>query len=141
MQNSWGTGWSEQGFVRIAVEEGDGTSAMNTHVETMNIEDGYPDEDDEDEDDTNPEPNMCLIDEDFNEMGPGRCENDSKYRGDRVFCQEYNYCLGESNCPEDEDDEGKEDHCMIDETLNPLGLHHCLHAGECKCDRHCFKFG
>ena len=33
IQNSWGTGWGQSGFIHIAVEEGHGTSAMNTYIE------------------------------------------------------------------------------------------------------------
>lgn len=32
VQNSWGTGWGDNGFIYLAVEEGDGVSGMNTYA-------------------------------------------------------------------------------------------------------------
>ena len=32
-QNQWGTDWGENGFIRIAVEDGVGVSAMNRYLE------------------------------------------------------------------------------------------------------------
>ena len=42
IQNSWGQGWGQIGFIHIAVEEGVGTSAMNTYAETVEVHEGYP---------------------------------------------------------------------------------------------------
>ena len=42
------------------MEDGDGTSAMNTHVESMQVMDGYPDGDEEEDKDDD---DQCDIDE------------------------------------------------------------------------------
>jgi len=64
IQNSWGTGWGNNGFIWIAVEEGEGTSQMNTYVEVMEVQEGYPkksdDDEEEEEDDYKPEPDNEL---------------------------------------------------------------------------------
>ena len=149
IQNSWGTGWGNNGYIWIAVEEGEGTSAMNTYVEVMDVEEGYPkradpddedeEEEEEDEEDYDPEPEplpeMCMIEEEFNEMGPGMCSDDTHCKGERV-CSEYYYCVGYSNCADDKE-EDCEDKCMIDETLFPLGPHMCELSAHCKGDRYC----
>ena len=44
VQNSWGTNWGEQGFIKMAVEEGDGVSGMNTYAEYIDVLPGYPQE-------------------------------------------------------------------------------------------------
>ena len=50
-------------MIHIAVEEGHGTSAMNTYVEEMDVEEGYP----KDMSDVEPE---CGHDEEKNPLGP-----------------------------------------------------------------------
>ena len=52
VQNSWGNWWGDQGFIKLAVEEGEGVSGMNTYAEYIEVLPGYPD----DEDDTDPGP-------------------------------------------------------------------------------------
>ena len=70
IQNSWGTWWGNNGFIWIAVEEGEGTSAMNTHVEVMDVEDGYPRKADPVEN--------CDHDETQNPLGPHQCESNDE---------------------------------------------------------------
>ena len=65
IQNSWGTGWGNQGFIWIAVEGGNGTSDMNTYVEVMDVEEGYPKKADPVEN--------CDHDETLNPLGPHKC--------------------------------------------------------------------
>ena len=38
VQNSWGSIWGMDGFIRIAVEEGSGVSNINYYVEHMSVE-------------------------------------------------------------------------------------------------------
>ena len=52
---------------------------------------------------------MCMIEEDLNDMGPGRCASDNQCKGDRYCNQETNQCAGFSNCPGDEDEDEEED--------------------------------
>ena len=141
IQNSWGTGWGNNGYIWIAVEEGEGTSQMNTYVEVMEVQEGYPkksdDDEEEEEDDYEPEPDneLCWIEEEFNEWGPGMCTDDNQCKGERV-CSEYYYCVGYSNCAEDKEEES-EDKCMINEMLFPEGPHKCSLSSHCKGDRIC----
>ena len=37
VQNSWGSIWGMDGFIRIAVEEGSGVSNINYYVEHMSV--------------------------------------------------------------------------------------------------------
>lgn len=37
VQNSWGTRWGDNGFVKLAVEEGVGVSGMNQYVQYVNV--------------------------------------------------------------------------------------------------------
>lgn len=37
VQNSWGTRWGDNGFIKIAVEEGVGVSGMNQYVQYVNV--------------------------------------------------------------------------------------------------------
>ena len=46
VQNSWGSLWGEQGFIRLAVEDGIGVSGINTVAEYLEVEEGYPRESD-----------------------------------------------------------------------------------------------
>ena len=46
VQNSWGSWWGDQGFIKLAVEDGSGVSGMNTVAEYMDVEPGYPKESD-----------------------------------------------------------------------------------------------
>ena len=32
VQNSWGTSWGDEGFIKIAVEDGKGVSGMNQEI-------------------------------------------------------------------------------------------------------------
>lgn len=145
IQNSWGRGWGNNGYIWIAVEEGAGTSEMNTYVEVMDVEEGYPkraDPDDEDEEeeeeeerDPEPTPDNCSRNEDWTLYGPGMCVDDIQCKGERV-CSEYYYCVGYSNCPDDKE-EDCEDKCAIDETFFPEGAHRCTLNSHCKGDRTC----
>lgn len=83
IQNSWGTGWGANGFIHIAVEDGEGTSAMNTHVEVMDVEDGYPRKADPVEN--------CDHDESQNSKGPHQCTFDSECQGMRT-CSIHGWC-------------------------------------------------
>ena len=111
IQNSWGKYWGNEGFIWIAVEEGDGTSAMNTHVEAMDVEEGYPDPDGDDEEDKDDD-DQCDVDELQNY---GMCSEDSECRGKR-HCSKYGFCMGEDEC-----DKKEPDNCDVDESQNPLG--------------------
>ena len=93
IQNSWGEYWGNKGFIWIAVEEGDGTSAMNTHVEAMDVEEGYPDPDGDDKEDKDDD-DQCNIDEMENSGGPLMCSEDSECRGNR-YCSKYGFCMGD----------------------------------------------
>ena len=44
VQNSWGTGWGDNGFIYLAVEEGEGVSGMNVYPEWMDVDWDYPQE-------------------------------------------------------------------------------------------------
>ena len=35
VQNSWGTGWGDRGFIKLAVEDGYGVSGMNRVAEQI----------------------------------------------------------------------------------------------------------
>ena len=147
IQNSWGTHWGNQGFIWIAVEDGEGTSQMNTYVEVMDVEEGYPkrsdddeeEEEEDEEDDNNPEPeplpDQCMIDEDWNSMGPGMCSESSQCKGERV-CSDLYYCVGYSNCPDDREWDFL-DKCEIDESRFPRGPEMCDFSFHCKGDRTC----
>ena len=37
VQNSWGKGWGDKGFIKLAVEGGQGVSGMNKYVEFMDV--------------------------------------------------------------------------------------------------------
>ena len=48
MQNSWGTGWGDQGFAKLAIEGGAGVCGMNYYIQYMEwnsamYEASYPD--------------------------------------------------------------------------------------------------
>ena len=79
------------------MEEGDGTSAMNTYVESMDVDAGYPQEGDEIEPD-------CGHDESKNPLGPHKCSNDNECEGFR-YCSEWGWCHGQSGCDDKEDEE------------------------------------
>ena len=91
-------------------------------------EDEEEEKEEEEDDKPDPHPDMCKIDEDFNEMGPGRCEGDDECKGNRVCCTEMNFCVGYSDCPDDEKHD-MESKCKIDESKNPLGPHQCTSSG------------
>ena len=42
VQNSWGNWWGDQGFIKLAVEDGEGVSGMNIVAEYMDVLEGYP---------------------------------------------------------------------------------------------------
>ena len=63
------------------------------------------------------------------------CTDDNQCKGERV-CSEYYYCVGYSNCAEDNEEES-EDKCMINEMLFPEGPHKCSLSSHCKGDRMC----
>ena len=147
IQNSWGTGWGNQGFIWIAVEEGEGTSAMNTYVEVMDVEEGYPKradpDDDEEEEEEENEEGDCAHDEWENELGPLRCTRDSECRGART-CADFGYCMGDDQCDGEEEDEEEDiepepvpEMCMIEEDLNDLGPGMCTDSNQCKGGRVC----
>ena len=37
IQNSWGTGWGDNGFIRLKNESGSGVSGMNTHIRWVTV--------------------------------------------------------------------------------------------------------
>ena len=47
-----------------------------------------------------------------------------------------NYCVGYSNCPDDEEQE-MANKCKINESKNPLGPHQCSRSDQCKGARWC----
>ena len=49
---------------------------MNTHVEAMDVEEGYPDPDGDDEEGKDDD-DQCNIDEMENENGPLMCDDDN----------------------------------------------------------------
>lgn len=87
----------------------------------------------------------CSIDEDDNEIGPGRCEDDYECTGERT-CNWNGYCTGTSNCETDDDDDDDTeveevlDQCEIDETDNELGEGKCISDDECLGDRTCNNY-
>ena len=93
----------------------------------MDVEEGYP------KSFNDPEPDLklekCELVEDFNEMGPGMCSDSNQCRGERV-CDEFYYCIGYSNCKDDEEEE-IENKCEIDETDFPIGPHLCKLSHHC----------
>jgi len=133
-----------KGFIHIAVEEGYGTTAMNTYVETMDVLDAYPINPDE-------ETKNCDHDESLN---PGnKCSTDNDCQGNR-WCNEWGMCHGDSGCkeedkeddtkpdPKPDDDDTKpdpkpDDMCLIDERFNKMGPNRCNNDNECKGDRIC----
>ena len=42
VQNSWGEGWGDNGFIHLAVEEGLGVCGMNQYAEWIDINWEYP---------------------------------------------------------------------------------------------------
>lgn len=54
VQNSWGTEWGNDGFIYLAVEEGDGVSGMNNYPQWILVDTNYPEPEPEPE----PEP-LC----------------------------------------------------------------------------------
>ena len=37
IQNSWGTSWGDDGFIKIAVEDGKGVSGMNQEIQAIGL--------------------------------------------------------------------------------------------------------
>ena len=37
VQNSWGTSWGDEGFIKIAVEDGKGVSGMNQEIQAIGL--------------------------------------------------------------------------------------------------------
>jgi len=37
VQNSWGTSWGDDGFIKIAVEDGKGVSGMNQEIQAIGL--------------------------------------------------------------------------------------------------------
>ena len=161
VQNSWGSSWGDRGFIKMAVEGGDGVCGMNMEAEYIEVLAGYPEEGSDDgSDDTDPQPEpepqpdpeTCSVDESQNPLGPGQCSNSAECRGERV-CSEFGWCRGEANCPDDDttpddddttpdddtnpDDDTTDDFCWIDETHNIDGAHTCWYDEECRGDRTC----
>ena len=79
VQNSWDTMWGEHGFIKLAVEEGDGVSGMNMNAECIDVQPGYPQE-------AAPVEN-CDHDETLNPLGPQQCSNNDECTGLRI-CDE-----------------------------------------------------
>ena len=112
VQNSWGTEWGLNGFIHLAIEEGDGVSGMNTMAQWVLVKAGYPEE---------PVvfcPNLD-VDESQNEMGWGRCASDSDCRGFRE-CSAYGLCMGKEYC-----EEPLPEPCEIEEIDNGMGHNRC----------------
>lgn len=80
VQNSWGSWWGENGFIKLEAVDGEGISSMNLHVEHIGVRDGYdPDNWKDDEEEPKPDPtDMCDIDEAQNKLGPNRCSYSSE---------------------------------------------------------------
>ena len=94
IQNSWGSGWGQDGFIYLFAEEGVGVSGMNTDAMwVLTDHANFPD--------------RCRIDEWYSPVsGLSHCYDDLQCRGER-FCFTINqdfgwsdtgYCVGEHNC-------------------------------------------
>ena len=109
---------------------------MNTYVEVMDVEEGYPKKADPVEN--------CDHDETLNPLGPHKCQSNSECTGART-CSEWGWCQGDSFCDEEEEDDTTPDPtpdptpdmCMIDERWNDMGPGMCLDHSQCKGDRVC----
>ena len=116
------------------MEGGSGTSDMNTYVETVSVQEGYPKKSED--------PDNCDHDESLNPSGENRCSTNDDCQGNR-WCSEWGWCHGDSGCKEeDKDDETKPDPqpdnmCLIDEMFNEMGPNRCNTDNECKGDRIC----
>lgn len=124
IQNSWGTGWGIEGFIYLAVEEGQGVSGMNLYAQWVWVNEQYPEA---------PIKNCPggFVDESQNEMGWGRCSSDSDCSGYRQ-CSAWGMCMGHDYC-----NEPIPDLCAIIEIDNELGEGRCGNSLECKGDRTC----
>lgn len=38
VQNSWGTGWGNGGFIKMAIEDGVGVSGMNQYAQWLTVQ-------------------------------------------------------------------------------------------------------
>lgn len=126
VQNSWDTWWGDNGFIYLAVEEGDGVSGMNLYAEWMDVSSQYPEE---------PKCPNSDVDESTNAMGWGRCSNDSECYGYRE-CSAWGLCIGKDYC-----NEPIPNQCSIDESQNQMGSGRCGTSLECKGDRTCSIWG
>ena len=136
VQNSWGTWWGADGFVKMEVTEGHGVSGMNWYVQHMSVQQGYPEEEDNDETDPEPEVPGCDVDEGAGPYGPHTCWHDDHCSGYRE-CTAWGWCHGTSYC----DGTPLPDQCAIDESQNERGPNQCWDSFDCHGDRTCSIWG
>ena len=101
IQNSWGSGWGDNGYIKLAVEPGVGVSGMNEYFQQVYVSENdnpTPDDDseEEEEEEDNTPVDPCDVEEDCAgaEFFGCSCTEWSDCRGER-YCNSENVCAGE----------------------------------------------
>jgi len=131
VQNSWGSWWGADGFIKMEITEGHGVSGMYWYVQAMDVQSGYPE----------PETVVpkCDVNEGQGPYGPHTCWDDSHCAGYRE-CTAWGWCHGHDHC----DGEGiptPEEKCAIDESQHGRGPGRCWYSLDCQGERTCDIWG